>query len=56
MLTFLKVFFKFFSSKEELLLCESVQYPMEDTIDIIVENYEKNKFQKNEHLLIDKIL
>lgn len=27
-------------------LCESVQYPMEDTIDIIVENYEKSKKEK----------
>lgn len=27
-------------------LCETVQYPMEDTIDIIVENYEKDKKEK----------
>lgn len=27
-------------------LCESVQYPMEDTINIIVENYEKNRKEK----------
>lgn len=27
-------------------LCESVQYPMEDTIDIIVENYEKDRKEK----------
>lgn len=27
-------------------LCEVVQYPMEDTIDIIVENYEKDKKEK----------
>lgn len=27
-------------------LCDSLQYPMEDTIDIIVENYEKNLKEK----------
>lgn len=27
-------------------LCEVVQYQMEDTIDVIVENYEKNKKEK----------
>lgn len=27
-------------------LCDSVQYPMEDTIDMIVENYEKNELEK----------